>query len=59
MGAWKPQWDASESLEGTGTLNRRVGVVVGRPFHHHGLNATYVDIERETPPVGSRPQTGG
>lgn len=54
MGTWNPQWDATEPLvDGPRNLNRRVGVTVGRPFHHHGLNATYVDIERETPTVNT------
>ncbi len=29
-------------------LNRQIGVLASRPFHHHGLNASYVDISRET-----------
>lgn len=53
-GTWNPQWDATLPLAGApGTLDRRIGVVVGRPFHHHGLNATYVDVERETPTVNT------
>lgn len=44
------QWDATQPLEGAPpALNRRVGVTIGQPFHHVGLNATYVDISRETP----------
>jgi hypothetical protein len=45
-----PQWDARQPLAGTPEgLGRKIGVLVGQPFHHHGLNATYVDISRETP----------
>jgi hypothetical protein len=29
-------------------LDRQIGVLASRPFHHHGLNASYVDISRET-----------
>jgi hypothetical protein len=29
-------------------LHRHVGVTVGQPFHHHGMNAVYVDVDRET-----------
>jgi hypothetical protein len=51
---WNPQWEATQPLDSAPKgLNRRVGVVVGRPFHHHGLNATYVDISRETPVVNT------
>lgn len=49
-----PQWDARQPLQGAPRgLNRQVGVLVGPPFHHHGLNATYVDISRETPIVST------
>lgn len=48
------QWDASKPLEGAPPrLNRRVGVVIGKPFHHHGIGATYVDITRETPTMNT------
>lgn len=29
-------------------LDRQIGVLASRPFRHHGLNASYVDISRET-----------
>lgn len=29
-------------------LGRKIGVHAGTPFHHHGMDATYVDIIRET-----------
>lgn len=54
MRSWNPQWEATEPLGGAPKgLNRRVGVTVGRPFHHHGLSATYVDVQRETPTVNT------
>ncbi len=54
MGTWNPQWDTRQPLDGAPRgLSRQVGVVVGRPFLHHGANATYVDIERETPIVNT------
>src|SRR5688572_18983492 len=54
MGTWNPQWEATEPLDGAPKhLKRCVGVTVGRPFHHHGANATYVDINRETPVVNT------
>jgi hypothetical protein len=48
--SWNPQWDAREPLGGApSALGRQIGVLVGQPFRHVGLNATYVDISRETP----------
>lgn len=29
-------------------LHKRIGVLASPPFHHHGANATYVDVSRET-----------
>ncbi|PWK81695.1 hypothetical protein C8D88_116106 [Lentzea atacamensis] len=54
MGAWDPQWDISQPLQGAPEhLNRSIGVVVSRPFHHHGRNAAYVDVYREIPRVNT------
>lgn len=48
--SWNPQWDARQPLQSAPSgLGRQVGVLIGQPFHHVGLNATYVDISRETP----------
>lgn len=35
-------------------LDRQIGVLASRPFHHHGANASYVDISRETLHINTR-----
>jgi hypothetical protein len=37
--------------------SRYIGVLASKPFHHHGMNAPYVDIQLET--VSLRTETYG
>jgi hypothetical protein len=37
----------------TRTSSGMIGVLASQPFHHHGLNAPYVDISRETVTVNT------
>jgi hypothetical protein len=34
-------------------LRRKIGVLASAPFHHYGLNASYVDVQLETVSIGS------
>lgn len=34
-------------------LHRKIGVLASTPFHHHGLNAPYVDVQRDTVSIWS------
>ena len=54
-----PQWDARQPLQDSPSwLDRRVGVAVGHPYHHHGLGAVYVDIDRDTVTVNTASSGG-
>jgi hypothetical protein len=35
------------------SLHRQLGVLASAPFHHHGLNAEYVDVSGETVTVNT------